>query len=207
MYDAKLSKLTQSLYKYAALFHLGFGFIMFSNKEILQNDSYFDDKGLKDLMTGTIPFADRITSGPSLIMFIAFFIMLFPCILLAIHPCFFLCEIPEERSKKGLLELVSFKQLMKEYNETKKELQVAETERTKLAVKLKEKLDVLSNAFKYYFAKHKVEVNELTKRVLNRFYREHKEALDKSGMEGLISYRLTVSINLICIVQSKVQKV
>jgi len=167
---------------------------MFSNKEVLQNDSYFEDKGLKYLMAGTIPFVDRITSGPSLIMLIAFFIMLILCIIFAIDPHLFPCEVPEERSKKSLLEHMSYNQLMKEYNETLKEVQIAESDCPRLAVKLKEKLNTLGDGLKYHFAKYNMKVDELTEEMVDKFYREHREVLNKSGMKGLVSYRLMVIV-------------
>lgn len=190
----KLAKLAQSAYKYAALFHLGIGFLMFSNKDILQNDSYFEGKGLKDLMAGKIPFADRITSGPSLVMFIAFFIMLFLCVFLSLYPRCFARTPIAGRSKKGLLEQLSFRQLMKEYLQTSKELQFFEADCSRLAAKLREKLRALENGLKVHLAKYKKgDAQELTRELLVSFYEEHKETLSKSGIQGLVSYRLTVS--------------
>eukprot|EP00826_Nyctotherus_ovalis_P000884 TRINITY_DN10071_c0_g1_i5.p2 TRINITY_DN10071_c0_g1~~TRINITY_DN10071_c0_g1_i5.p2 ORF type:complete len:178 (-),score=53.26 TRINITY_DN10071_c0_g1_i5:193-726(-) len=170
---------------------------MFSNKEILQNDSYFEGKGLKDLMAGKIPFADRITSGPSLIMFIAFFIMLFLCVFLSLYPRCFACAPMAERSKKGLLEQLSYKQLMKEYLQTSKELQFFEADCSRLAAKLREKLRALENGLRVHLLKHKKgDTQELTHELLSSFYEEHKETLSKSGIQGLASYRLAVSSRL-----------
>jgi len=163
---------------------------MFSNKDIVQDDADFEGKNIKDLMVGKIPFAERIISTPSMLMFITFFIMICIYIGSCIKSGCSCCKTIKQQGKK-LWEQLSYKQLMEEYIKTKAELEFLTKGKVILRLKLKCKLIDINNVLKNYFMKYKKEVDlELTEDVLKDFYNEYESVLNKTSLQGLASYRI-----------------
>lgn len=201
-YGSQLSKVAHSLYAHAVLVHLGVGFFMFSNKDIIQDDMDFDGKNIKDVMARTIPFADRIASTPSMLMFIAFFLMICVCVTSYVRAGCFCCRGTNAREGKTLCEQLSFKQLMDEYVEAAAELRSLRKGKIKLEAKLKNKLSEIGEKLKSYFVKYKqteiagLDPAELPESLLRQFFYEYEEVLSKASLQGLFSYRLMVSVAL-----------
>ena len=176
--------MTIEIYRYAVLLHFGFGFVMLSNREIIQNESDFQGSQIKDLISGNIPFADRITAGHTLTMFIAFLMVLCWNIIRCIKSR--RCQSNKENlsKEKKLLYKLSYKELIGEYMETNNELKsLPRDDYNILKEKLKNKLKILKSIIKKYFQQYEAtnldEINsdELSDQTLHNFFYDHKEEL------------------------------
>ena len=192
--------MTQFLYKFAVILHLGFAFWMLSNDEIIQREDNFKGDELNDLKENELPFSNRLTSLHSTIIFVAFIVTVLFYIVYHFFSAFFCCNFfkIEKDKSKNLIEQLSYDDLSKEYFETTQELKFIQEENYELKIMLNSKLEIIGNALKSYFSLYgkdqvsKIPSNKLPKIVVSNLFYEHKEELIKSTIQGLFSYRMMV---------------
>jgi len=199
-YNHKLADMAQSLYQYAVIIHLGFGFWMFSNTEIVQYDSDFANTNTVSENVydySSIPFLDRAKNPHSVIMVIAFLAMIvFYIVRKVLAGCCCCTCRKEKKVNQTLLDKLSYDDLKNEYAETKIELCSLGNKYPKLASYLEDKLELIGDALKKIFTTFKSDVldkissKEIPNDILEAFFYENKEKLLKCTLQGLSSYRL-----------------
>lgn len=201
-YDEKLSGMARFLYQLGVLIHFAIGFWMFSNRDIVPNEAKFNDTSvITDVFDDKLPFGDRASSFQSLIMLFGLLLMAAIYVLYYLFSAFFCCSKVQRHNgcDKNLIECLSYEQLLEEYIETKKQLELLREKYGKLKQKLAKKLEKLGDEIKKFFKTHgkedltKVDSKELTEETLNEFFRNNKVKSVASSIQGLASYNLMVS--------------
>eukprot|EP00826_Nyctotherus_ovalis_P007936 TRINITY_DN12047_c0_g1_i2.p1 TRINITY_DN12047_c0_g1~~TRINITY_DN12047_c0_g1_i2.p1 ORF type:complete len:233 (-),score=60.05 TRINITY_DN12047_c0_g1_i2:194-892(-) len=201
-YDEKLSGMARLLYQLGVLIHFAIGFWMFSNRDIVPNEAKFNDTSvITDIFDEKLPFGDRASSFQSLIMLFGLLLMATIYVLYYLLSAFFCCSKVQRHKgrSKNLIECLSYEQLLQEYVETKKQLELLREEYGELRGNLERKVEKLGDAIKKYFRNYgkddvaEIHSKEFAEETLNKFFAKHRIKLVASSIQGLASYNLMVS--------------
>ncbi len=194
--------MSQSLYKYAIVLHLGFGFWMFSNGEIVQYKEDF--ASVSSLQGGIKKFSslgitDRASTLHSMIMLIAFLFMAGVYIVGYILSRFFCCRSNDHAAQTAdLLDHLGYEDAMNEYLEVKLELQQAGDKYPELAARLLTKMETLGGLLLRFLERagcgqaKEFGAADLTREFLYKFFYANREKLARSRIDGLYTYRIMV---------------
>lgn len=200
-YDEQLSATARFLYQLGVLVHFAFGFWMFSNRDIVPNEDDFNDASkITGSFNDKVPFSDRANSFQSLIMLFGFVAMGIVYVLYYLFSAFFCCRGVQshEEQKADLVDCLSYEELMQEYNETRKQIELLQGQHLELRQRLEVKLENLGNVLKKFFKKHgkeealRLDPKKLPEATLTNFFFEHRVKLIKSYIQGLASYNMMV---------------
>lgn len=202
-YNAELAHMVQSLCKYAVIIHLGFGFWMFSNPDIVQYQSDFAGTNVVGSQIGAIgqtPVSGRLSNPHSVIIFVAWIFMIAVYLLWFLLSRFFCCKkLEEAQTEKDYEEQISFKEIKKEFTQTQIDLADVGSNNPELTNILTQKLVRLGNILKGSFAKYddakdlaESDPQTIKKSHLKTFIHKHDIDLSDRGLKGLYSYRMMV---------------
>ena len=207
-YDEKLSSMARFLYQFGVLLHFGIGFWMFSNRDIVPDETEFNDTSAITKPFGdAVASIDRINSFQSLIMLFGLILMGIIYILYYWFSALFCCKGIEKHKgeSKDLVECLSYEQSMQEYFEIKEQIEVLKEANKGMKEKFEAKLERLGNKLKNKLKTHfngddaevlKLDPMELPKQELYDFFYNKKEKLMKSSIQGLASYNMMVCLNI-----------
>lgn len=202
-YNEQLSGMARFLYQFGVLIHFAIGFWMFSNRDIVPNESDFNDTSkVTEIFDDKLPFGDRANSFQSLIMLFGLIMMVVIYVLYYLLSALLCCKKEHRHlyKSKDLADSLSYEQLAQEYVETKKQIEILKGKHQELEEVLENKLMNLGSTLRSFFRIYgeeellKIDAKELTEESLNEFFYKHKMKLIKSSIQGLASYNLMVNV-------------
>jgi len=174
---------------------------MFSNRDIIPNESDFNDTSkVTSVFDDKVPFGDRASSFQSLIMMIGLVLMGVIYAVCYLFSAFFCCKGIQEHTtqRMSLMECLSYEDLWREYRETKRQIHLLEEKYLKLRQRLEVRLKDLGQALKKFFIGYgreevsRMNPKELPEDLLNDFFHEKRVNLIICSIKGLTSYNLMV---------------